>query len=88
MGAAVGTGTGAVIGHEIGSTAGGAIIGAATGVVVGGVVGDQKREVTDPTLRIQSQILQKQESTIERQQREVKEIELQERSNERLRRFE
>ncbi|MBI5117805.1 cell envelope biogenesis protein OmpA [Candidatus Poribacteria bacterium] len=41
VGGALGAGTGAIIGHQTGSTAGGALIGGAVGAVGGGLIGHE-----------------------------------------------
>ncbi len=65
-GGMLGAGTGAIIGHQVGHTAGGAAIGGALGALTGGVVGYNLEQGEERSARQQSQI--------NRQQREINKL--------------
>jgi uncharacterized protein YcfJ len=72
-GAALGAGLGAIVGSEVGNTGSGLAIGAAAGALVGGVVG-HTQDQQDMQTSEHSEILQRQQQEIDRQQKEIEDL--------------
>lgn len=85
-GAVLGGTAGAVVGNELGHTGTGAVVGATTGALVGNIASQGASNAEQ--IEAQREILKRQQAEIDRQRRELRDLERQRFHNERLRRYE
>jgi uncharacterized protein YcfJ len=86
VGTVIGAGAGALVGADSGNSGTGAVVGGATGAVVGSLVTDEKNNAE--VIEAQQEILTRQQAEIERQRRELKDLERQQYHNDKLRQYE
>lgn len=72
-GTAIGSGLGAIIGHQTGRAGEGVAIGAGIGAIAGGFMGNESRKV-DQRMEDQDERQRSQDREIERQRREIEEL--------------
>lgn len=72
-GGAIGAGTGAIVGHSVGSTGAGIAIGGALGALSGGLVGNSLGN-QESRQNEQDEKLRRQEEELRRQRREIEEL--------------